>query len=30
VKTVYKDDIKSVLIDSSYYTEKEVASGQAG
>jgi putative multiple sugar transport system substrate-binding protein len=30
VKTVYKGDIKSVLIDSSYYTEKEVASGQAG
>jgi putative multiple sugar transport system substrate-binding protein len=30
VKTVYKDDIKSVLVDSSYYTEKEVASGQAG
>jgi putative multiple sugar transport system substrate-binding protein len=30
VKTVYKADIKSVLIDSGYYTAKEVASGQAG
>ncbi|WP_112246122.1 multiple monosaccharide ABC transporter substrate-binding protein [Kribbella monticola] len=30
VKTVYKEDIKSVLIDSGYYTAKEVATGQAG
>jgi putative multiple sugar transport system substrate-binding protein len=29
VETVYKDDIKSVLIDSGYYTAAEVAAGQA-
>jgi putative multiple sugar transport system substrate-binding protein len=28
VETVYKDDIKSVLIDSGYYTAEEVAAGQ--
>jgi putative multiple sugar transport system substrate-binding protein len=30
VETVYADDIQSVLIDSGYWTEAEVASGQAG
>lgn len=29
VQTVYKDDIKAVLIDSGYYTAEEVAAGQA-
>ena len=29
VETVYKDDIQAVLIDSGYWTEDEVASGQA-
>ena len=29
VETVYKDDIKSALIDSGYWTEDEVAKGQA-
>jgi putative multiple sugar transport system substrate-binding protein len=29
VETVYKDDIKSALIDSGYYTAEEVAAGQA-
>ncbi|WBB67756.1 multiple monosaccharide ABC transporter substrate-binding protein [Micromonospora sp. WMMD812] len=29
VQTVYKDDIKSVLVDSGYWTADEVASGQA-
>ncbi|AYF27121.1 sugar ABC transporter substrate-binding protein [Micromonospora tulbaghiae] len=30
VQTVYKEDIKSVLIDSGYLTEQEVAAGRAG
>jgi putative multiple sugar transport system substrate-binding protein len=30
IQTVYKDDIKSVLIDSGYWTADEVAKGQAG
>ncbi|GAB3081876.1 multiple monosaccharide ABC transporter substrate-binding protein [Micromonospora schwarzwaldensis] len=30
VQTVYKDDIKSVLIDSGYLTAQEVAAGRAG
>jgi putative multiple sugar transport system substrate-binding protein len=30
VETVYKDDIKSKLIDSGYWTADEVAKGQAG
>ncbi|GIJ07804.1 multiple monosaccharide ABC transporter substrate-binding protein [Micromonospora andamanensis] len=30
VQTVYKDDIKPVLIDSGYFTAEEVAAGQAG
>ncbi|MEU8068805.1 MULTISPECIES: multiple monosaccharide ABC transporter substrate-binding protein [unclassified Micromonospora] len=30
VQTVYKEDIKSVLIDSGYLTEAEVAAGRAG
>jgi putative multiple sugar transport system substrate-binding protein len=30
IATVYKDDIKPVLIDSGYYTADEVAKGQAG
>ncbi|MSW64929.1 MAG: substrate-binding domain-containing protein, partial [Actinobacteria bacterium] len=29
VETVFKDDIQSVLVDSGYYTESEVQSGQA-
>ncbi|WP_200944366.1 multiple monosaccharide ABC transporter substrate-binding protein [Geodermatophilus sp. Leaf369] len=29
VETVYADDIQSVLVDSGYYTESEVQSGQA-
>ncbi|MEV4808895.1 multiple monosaccharide ABC transporter substrate-binding protein [Micromonospora avicenniae] len=29
VQTVYKDDIKPVLVDSGYWTAEEVASGQA-
>ncbi|MEV6695160.1 multiple monosaccharide ABC transporter substrate-binding protein [Micromonospora sp. NPDC051196] len=29
VQTVFKDDIKSVLIDSGYFTAEEVAAGQA-
>lgn len=29
VETVFKDDIQSVLVDSGYWTEEEVASGQA-
>ena len=29
VETVYADDIQSVLVDSGYYTESEVESGQA-
>ncbi len=29
VQTVYKDEIKAVLIDSGYYTAAEVAAGQA-
>ena len=29
VQTVYKDEIKPVLIDSGYYTAEEVAAGQA-
>jgi putative multiple sugar transport system substrate-binding protein len=29
VETVYKDDIKSKLVDTGYWTEDEVASGQA-
>ncbi|MGK5740310.1 multiple monosaccharide ABC transporter substrate-binding protein [Micromonospora sp. URMC 103] len=29
VQTVYKDDIKTALIDSGYWTAEEVASGQA-
>ncbi|MET8064340.1 multiple monosaccharide ABC transporter substrate-binding protein [Micromonospora sp. NPDC005686] len=30
VQTVYKEDIKSVLVDSGYLTEAEVAAGRAG
>ena len=30
VETVYADDIQPVLVDSGYWTEEEVASGQAG
>ncbi|MGY4913405.1 multiple monosaccharide ABC transporter substrate-binding protein [Micromonospora aurantiaca (nom. illeg.)] len=30
VQTVYKEDIKAVLIDSGYLTEQEVAAGRAG
>ncbi|MFC8849743.1 MULTISPECIES: multiple monosaccharide ABC transporter substrate-binding protein [unclassified Micromonospora] len=29
IQTVYKDDIKSALVDSGYWTAEEVASGQA-
>ncbi|WP_455644397.1 multiple monosaccharide ABC transporter substrate-binding protein [Micromonospora carbonacea] len=29
IQTVFKDDIKSVLVDSGYWTAEEVASGQA-
>ena len=29
VQTVYKEEIKAVLIDSGYYTAAEVAAGQA-